>query len=142
MSADGQARAKNLLKQFLQWWSRCSKGRSEHAQLEALDSAEVEHMAREFGVSADQLLAVSQSRGRASELLHRMMRVNGLSLEELRRSHPDVARDLEIHCSLCNEKRRCRRELESGDAPEGFADYCPNASTFVELQAETLQRLV
>ncbi len=136
MSAELQT--KNLLERFLAWWRAGFKD----GRLEALDAAEVEHIAREFGLSGEELTRLNRNGGSATELLHRMMRANGLSYEELRQTHPDVARDLEIHCSLCSKKKRCRRELESGDAPEGFTEYCPNAPTFVELQAESLQRLV
>ncbi len=138
MSAHAEIAAKNLLERLVAWWRA---GRDD-GRLDGLDAAEVEHMAHEFGLSADELLALNRSGAGASELLHRMMRANGLSYEELRRSHPDIVRDLEIHCSLCAEKKRCRRELDSGAAPEGFTEYCPNAPTFVDLQAEALQRLV
>jgi hypothetical protein len=129
---------KRLTERFLAWW----RSGLQDGRLNALDPAEVEHMAREFGLSADELSAVNRCGGRASELIRGMVRANGLSYEELRQSHPDVLRDLEIHCSLCVEKKRCRHDLVSGVAPEGFSDYCPNASTFVELQAEALQRLI
>jgi hypothetical protein len=132
-----ETQSKNLLERVLARWSAGFDG-----WFERLDAAEAEHIAREFGLTASELSAISRSGARVAELLHRMMRVNGLSYEELRQAHPDVVRDLEIHCSLCSEKKRCRRELESGAAPEGFTEYCPNAPTFVELQAEALQRLV
>lgn len=135
MSAETQS--KSLLERFLAQWRAGFDG-----WFERLDAAEAEHIAREFGLTANELSALSRSGDRAVGLLHRMMRANGLSYEELRQTHPDVVRDLEIHCSLCLKKKRCRRELESGTAPEGFTEYCPNAPTFVELQAEALQRLV
>jgi len=128
-----ETQAKDLLDRLLAWW------RTE--RFEALDAAEVEHMAREFGLSGEELARLCRDGGGAPALLHRMLRANGLSYEELRQSHPDVVRDLEIHCSLCREKKRCRRELDAGAAPDGVAEYCPNAPTIVELQAESLQRL-
>jgi hypothetical protein len=138
MSAEPESAVKTLVERLLAWW----RAGLDSGRLEALDRAEIDHIAREFGLSADTLLDVERGGRRASELLHRMMRANGLSYEQIRQLCPDVVRDLEIHCSLCSEKGRCRRELDSGDAPEGFADYCPNAPTFVELQAAKLQRLI
>jgi|SRR5579883_1222206 len=134
MTADA---IKSLSERLIAWWrSGLRDGR-----LDALAPTEVEHIAREFGLSAGELLALDGCGDRASKLLRRMICANGLNYEELRRAYPDVLRDLEIHCSLCTEQKRCRRDLVSGVAPEGFVDYCPNASTFVELQAAALQRL-
>lgn len=138
MSADGDLYSKSFLDRFFAWW----RAVRERGALDTLDASELEHIAREFGLSGEELAKVNRDGGRASDLLHRMVRVNGLSYEDLRQTHPDIVRDLEIHCSLCLEKKRCRRELESGAAPEGFTDYCPNAPVIVELQAESLQRLV
>jgi hypothetical protein len=137
--SDGTERGANgFLRQVLAWWRLLASQESEFA---ALDSAEIEHIARDFGLSRHELVTLSQKGAGGAELLHAMMRANQLSFERLREAYPDVARDLEIHCSLCREKRRCRREIDSGAAPRRFEDFCPNASTFVELQAETSLRL-
>jgi hypothetical protein len=138
MSVHADVLTKNLLDRFLVWWRAVREG----GGIDALDASERERIAREYGLSGEELARIDHSGGRAADLLHRMMRANGLSYEDVRQTHPDVVRDLEIHCSLCSEKRRCRRELESGAAPEGFTEYCPNAPTMVELQAVSLQRLV
>ena len=132
MSADIEGAAKNLVERLLAWWRAGS--------IERLDAAEIDRIAREFGLVAKDLLAINRNGACASQSLHRMIRAKGLAYEELRQTHADVLRDLEIHCSLCGERKRCRKELDLG-AAEGFADYCPNAPTLVELQAEALQRL-
>jgi hypothetical protein len=138
MSHGTEPRANGFLRQVLAWWRLLA---SRYCEFAALDSAEMERIAREFGLSRDELVTLSQKGAGGAELLRAMMRANQLSFEKLRDAYPDVARDLEIHCSLCGEKRRCRREIDSGAAPQRFEDYCPNASAFVDLQAETQLRL-
>ncbi|HLW92900.1 MAG TPA: DUF6455 family protein [Roseiarcus sp.] len=133
-----ERRSKGLFRQVVEWWRSAVR---EPLEFESLDPSEREHIAREFGLSGRDLAKVNRGGPRSAELLRGMMRANGLSFAELREAHPDVLPDLEIHCSLCLAKGRCLRELASGAAPEGFADYCPNAATFVELQAENLLRL-
>ena len=38
-------------------------------------------------------------------------------------------RDLQRVCTFCDSKRRCRNELDDGDAASTYAGFCPNAVT-------------
>jgi hypothetical protein len=100
----------------------------------ALDDAEIEHMARDLKMTGAELTQVERSGEGAARLLRDALRAERLSQEALRERYPHVLRDLEIHCSLCEHKRRCARDLASGAAPLGLEDYCPNAPTFVDLR--------
>jgi len=120
-----------LLEQALSWWRKRYA-----ADLSALDEFEISRIAREFSLSSDQLAAVNQSAGGGAALLARIMLANGLDVEAVRRALPDVLRDLEVHCSLCREKGRCQRQIETGGAPKGFEEYCPNALTLLQLQRQ------
>jgi Family of unknown function (DUF6455) len=118
-----------FLKQAFSWWRK--RGASDLFQL---DEREISRIAGELNLSSDQLAAIEKSGDDGAALLRRMILANGLDAESIRRAAPDVLRDLEAHCSLCRQQGRCRREIETGRAPQGFDDYCPNAFTLRRLQ--------
>jgi len=120
-----------LLKQAFPWWR---SGRA--SDLFRLDEGEISRIAGELNLSSDQLAEIERSGGDGAALLKGMILANGLDADLIRRAAPDVLRDLEAHCSLCRRKGRCRRDIESGRAPEGFDDYCPNAYTLRRLQSK------
>ena len=113
------------------WWS---SREADHERV-SLDADELGAMARDVGLSPDQLtrlMARSSSRG---EELPRLMRAVGLAPEKIGRMHPDVMRDKSIVCSGCEAARRCRRDLDHGGVPM-MHGYCPNMETIKALQAE------
>lgn len=95
---------------------------------------EVDEIARELGLSASDLHALSRERG-APDLLRRRLAHAGVSDEALARSHSDVLRDLQRVCGLCREKARCAADLarEKRASP---AKYCPNELTLSALGHE------
>ena len=118
-----------LFERALSWWRKRLA-----SELSALDEYEISRIARELNLSSRQLAAVNRSGEGGAALLARMMVANGLDAEHVRRALPDVLRDLEAHCSLCRKKGRCRHEIETGRAPGGFEEYCPNALTLLQLR--------
>jgi hypothetical protein len=103
----------------------------------ALGEVEIEQIARELQMTGAQLGEVNRSGCGAAKLLRGALRAERLNYGELRQRLPGVLRDLEIHCSLCEHKRRCARDLAAGAALHAFEVYCPNAATFVDLRGDT-----
>jgi hypothetical protein len=137
MSDQDRPAARNLFRQTLGWLQSRLAGAHEFAPL---DEAEIGQMAREFQMTGAELAEVNRSGCDAAKLLRDALRAERLNYEELRQRLPGVVRDLEIHCSLCEHKRRCARDLASGAAPLGLEDYCPNAPTFADLRSEPALR--
>jgi hypothetical protein len=92
-------------------------------------------LARDVGLSPDQLSRLTARGARAGEELRRLLDAVGLAPERIRRTHPDVMRDMSIVCSGCEAARRCQRDLDRGWVPV-VQRYCPNTGTIKALQAE------
>ena len=46
---------------------------------------------------------------------------------ELAKNEPAVSRDLNKLCSLCADKRQCKRDLDAGSFNSRWRRYCPNS---------------
>jgi hypothetical protein len=104
-------------------------------ELASLDADGLGALARDVGLSLDQLTRLTARGARAGEELPRLLQAVGLAPERIARTHPDVMRDMSIVCSGCEFARRCRRDLDRGWTPV-VQRYCPNTDTFKALQAE------
>jgi hypothetical protein len=96
----------------------CDCGKAEHANI-----------ARDLGVSVDQLDDLVRRGSHAAEELPKMMAALNLDAEAIARAQPLVMRDLQQVCSRCQDKRRCNLDLAVGMAAQDHADYCANTPT-------------
>ena len=69
------------------------------------------------------------------EQLPRMMAVYGVEHADTILAGPGVRRDMERVCSLCPEKARCTRVLQS-DPDRTACRFCPNASILEALSRD------
>jgi hypothetical protein len=103
-------------------------------QFSGCDAAEIGRMAHEFGLSASELKDLTRQGTDAAEALPKMMKALGLDAETVGRAHPDVMRDLQRLCSMCDHKAECRNDLTNGRAAERYHGYCANADTLDDLR--------
>lgn len=120
-----------LMTTITHWWS----SREADHELISLDADGVGVLARDVGLSPDQLTRLAARSSSRGEELPRLMRAVGLAPERIGRIHPGVMRDMSIVCSGCEAVRRCRRDLDQGRASM-MHGYCPNMETIKALQAE------
>lgn len=116
--------------------NRWREYRASAAALQELIDAgpdEVESLARDCGISAPDLMAAVAHGAGADRLMERMMAQFHIDREKLQADQPDVLREVEILCSVCDAKGRCSRELKAGTAAMNARDFCPNAETFAAL---------
>jgi CelD/BcsL family acetyltransferase involved in cellulose biosynthesis len=100
-----------------------------------LDASEVEAIARDLNLSADELNALAQSVPTSLKPLKQRLAYAGTSERELAASDCAVLRDLQRVCSQCSAKARCAADLEQGRRA-GPAKYCPNEQTLRALACE------
>lgn len=110
------------------WWKR----NSDRSDLVNLADADVERIAKDLGVSVPDLRTLD--RGCAVLLLPKMMQALDLDPAAVARAEPDVYRDLQRVCAMCDEKKRCGREVAAGDAAATYEAFCPNAVTLTALR--------
>jgi hypothetical protein len=118
-----------LLRMVIDWLNEAASLR----ELDRCGAQEVEHIARDVGISAGELRALAARRPDRAELLHGRMATLSLDPEELAVREPSVLRDLQRLCSMCDARRRCAVDLRDRPMGPGWQEYCPNSLTLCGL---------
>src|SRR5262245_6360184 len=100
-----------LFGQFGSWFRAWSRRRARLAELDGCGPAEMEHMARDLGMSRGELSVLAGKWPDSADLLSRR-----LEQVDLARVEPQVLRDLERVCTRCGSKRKCG--LDNRSTPE------------------------
>jgi hypothetical protein len=126
--------SRSLTKAIFQWWRNWTR-RSSALELRCCGEDEVERIAKDLGLSASELRRVTKLGPGSADLLLRRMAALDLDRKEVSRTEPRTFQDLQRVCSMCDSKRRCRRDLTRDAADPVWEDYCPNAATLMALNA-------
>jgi len=132
----------SILRRIVHWWQERAAQRQAMEELRSMGDAALNELARDFGVSSDQLLSlVAKGQHSADEMVD-MMRELGLDPDVIEHARSQIFRDLQLVCAFCESKGHCHRDFASHTAEEHFEVYCPNARQLRELQAEQVQAKV
>lgn len=93
----------------------------------AFDENERAALARDIGMSESTFVEITRRGSKPLGELPSLMRAVGLDNEEVEREHLDDLRDMQIVCSVCDARSRCRSNLRNGTARSSYGLYCPNA---------------
>ena len=116
-------RKRRLIRQFNQRLDQC-------------DSHEIANIAKDAGLSPNDLRRMAKLGPDAAKLLLERMAALHLDAEAVAKSEPATMRDLQRLCSMCASKRQCQFDfLLMPDDPK-WRHYCPNADTLDALQSE------
>jgi hypothetical protein len=88
---------------------------------------DVASIARDLGLSANELETLASKGPEAANLLQKMLIALGVDSKSLAFEDPLIMRDLQRLCITCGHKGQCERDLAAGTAVENYKDYCPNA---------------
>jgi len=94
---------------------------------------EVARMARDIGVSPQELKLFVNKGPQAAAELPKLLLALGVDPKKLASNDPDTMRDLQRLCITCGDKSQCRHDLAAGTAAEHYRDYCPNAISITAL---------
>ena len=113
-------------------WKTWRANRTQAADLDCCGSTEIDRIARDLGLPADELKVLAGRDTSSADLLYVRLAALGMDVEKIKSTLPQVMRDMQRCCSDCDEKKRCAHDLES---PEGsrMPAYCPNAETLAVL---------
>ena len=126
-------KGQSTIEAILQWCRDWTKGSS---LLQGWGEAEVEHMAKDVGMSASQLRALARLGPEAAELLLGRMAALDLDPNEVFRTEPATVQDLQRVCTMCRSHRRCARDLARDPVIPAWKDYCPNAAMLMALNVQ------
>ena len=110
--------------------------KTRRAEVEGAD--EIERLARETGISIDDLRILAMLGIHGADLLRRRMHILRVDPDKFYRSEPATFRELQKSCSACESHGRCALDL-ARDAIDptrpDWRDYCPNAAMLNMLSA-------
>ena len=90
-------------------------------------------MARDIGLSAQELEFIASKGPNAAAELPKLLRALGVDPQKLPLDRRTTVRDLQRICITCGHKAQCRHELAAGTAAKHYRDFCPNAMSIDEL---------
>ncbi len=88
---------------------------------------EVALIARDIGVSPQELIFVANKGPHAADELPTLLCALGVDPQKLASDDPAVMRSLQRICISCGHKDQCQHDLAAGTAASKYRDYCPNA---------------
>lgn len=122
----------SLLHVFSDSFSRWNKRRRDLREIQTIAEpgrGELSALARDIGISSDELLRVAKSGPKTTSELPKLLNV--LALEEPR--DPRILNDMTTVCGMCMHKRRCNDDLETGKSAQNYTEYCDNAEAISSL---------
>jgi hypothetical protein len=126
-----------FLGMIAQRWRAWKFRRDQLMALERCGASEVEAIARDLCLPSSQLRKLASKGSDAANPLYRRMADLRLDRAAIGRAQPDVLRDLQITCSLCESKARCIRDIACHAEFSAWSSYCPNNANLRELSSRT-----
>jgi hypothetical protein len=110
-------------------WHAWKERRDNLAALESCGRGEAGRMAHDLSLSTGELRSLARRGTDAADLLYRRMDGLALDRDAIEHREPLALRDMQRICSLCDDKRRCRRDFARGADASAWHSYCPNDDT-------------
>ena len=121
-----------LFRSLVQAARRLSRRRTAN-EIACLELRELTCIARDLGISPDELRSLARRDISAADLLLRRMETLRLDPAQIGSA---VMRDLQRCCSMCKDKVLCEHELEDRPREAMWPKYCPNEQTLAALTEE------
>jgi hypothetical protein len=125
-----------VLNSIADWVNNYRSSLGHGSGLSRCDRDEVMQIAKDLGVSPDELRDLSNKGPDSADLVQKMLVALGIDAKALSETDPLVMRDLQRLCTMCGDKGRCAHELADGTATAHFHEFCPNAFTLDALFAD------
>jgi transcriptional regulator with XRE-family HTH domain len=115
------------------WVTRYRQAAGLRRELAKCGPEEVAAIARDIGLSTQELELIASKGPNAADELPKLLRALGVDPQQLRSDRKGTLRDLQRICITCGHKAQCKHELATGTAANHYHDYCPNAVSIDEL---------
>jgi transcriptional regulator with XRE-family HTH domain len=109
------------------WVKRYREAIGLRHELANCGAEEVAAMARDIGLTPQELEFFASKGQHAADELPKLLRALGVDPQKLASDRRTPLRDLQRICITCGHKRQCQHELAAGTAASRYHDYCPNA---------------
>jgi len=115
------------------WVTRYRQAVGLRRELAKCGAEEVAAIARDIGLSTEELEFIASKGPNAADELPKLLRTLGVDPQKLLSDRDSTLRDLQRICITCGHKAQCKHELAGGTAAKHYHDYCPNAMSIDEL---------
>ncbi|MCW5681079.1 MAG: hypothetical protein KF794_10330 [Xanthobacteraceae bacterium] len=105
------------------------------SDLDELESDQVKAIARDIGMTADDLYRLDRRGDSSYLLLPERLVQEGIKPTVVQAEWPSVWKDLQRVCALCDHADVCQRDLDAHPDSGEWHSYCPNESTMKFLQS-------
>lgn len=105
------------------------------SDLDALESDHVEAIARDIGLTTDDLYRLDRRGESPYLLLPERLAQEGIKPTVVQAEWPSVWKDLQRVCALCDHADVCQRDFDARPDSGEWHNYCPNDSTMKFLQS-------
>jgi len=123
----------SVLDAIANWVKKYRQASGLRGELANCNAEEVALIARDIGVSPDELIFIANKGRNAADELPKLLRALGVDPQKLASDAPATMRSLQRICISCGSKGQCQHELAAGTAASRYRDYCPNAMSLDEL---------
>lgn len=134
MSKPNSSLSAAIVSRARSWWQE-QRRNADFDECATMSGADLDCLARDCGVTADQLLALTRRGPHAADEMHVLMQALNVDEAAMQRSHPGLLREMSVTCALCAAKAQCRHDLAQGDKRDDCPPYCGNIEAFDELRA-------
>ena len=121
---------------FRDWVRKRRMIRQYRHRLDGCDQNEIARIARDVGLSSNELREMAEHGPDAAKLMLERMAVLHLDAAALAKSEPSTMRDMQRLCSICASKKRCQLDLILIPNDPAWRHYCPNVGTLDAVQSE------
>lgn len=115
------------LSRFLHRCARAWEARAEADGINRMREETLWELAHDCSVTPDQLLQLVKAGPHAADEMNALMAALGIDPDGAARTYPDQFRDMQLNCSTCTSKARCRNDLAHQVAAREYGRYCGNA---------------
>ena len=123
----------SVIERLTQTFSDWLRHRQELNEMRQLNTSEFDRIANDLRVSPADLNELVHKGPHAADELPKLLKILGISEDDLARIEPLVLHDMERVCALCQHKGECDRDLAAGTSAERYQGYCLNAPTIAQL---------
>lgn len=126
----------SVITTFRDWLRKRRMLRQYRHRLDGCDQNEIARIARDVGLSSNELREMAELGPDAAKLMLERMAVLHLDATALAKNEPSTMRDMQRLCSKCASKKRCKLDLMLVPNDPAWRQYCPNAGTLDAVQSE------
>ena len=119
----------DLMRDIQIWWQGTHDLWTHADRLDQLEPRQITNLARDAGISVDDLKALVMQTDGPLVLLKRRLDNLHLTEEEIAAISKDLLADLKRTCALCESKERCADDFAEDPSTPGWESYCPNSGT-------------